>query len=60
MPFHAELLGVFLEEAGEVLETIGKTLPVCREHPEDEAQQRRDRTQRLWRTGLRRCVERRH
>jgi chemosensory pili system protein ChpA (sensor histidine kinase/response regulator) len=30
-----ELLGVFLEEAGEVLQTIDKTLPVCREKPDD-------------------------
>ncbi|HEX6529123.1 MAG TPA: Hpt domain-containing protein, partial [Burkholderiales bacterium] len=30
-----ELLGVFLEEAVEVLETIRTTLPVCREKPED-------------------------
>ena len=31
----AELLQVFLEEAGEVLETIQKALPVCRHKPED-------------------------
>src|SRR5688572_27153837 len=30
----AELLQVFLEEAGEVLETIEKALPVCRDKPE--------------------------
>jgi chemosensory pili system protein ChpA (sensor histidine kinase/response regulator) len=30
-----ELLQVFLEEAGEVLQTIDKALPQCREHPED-------------------------
>ena len=30
-----ELLGVFLEEAAEVLQTIAKTLPVCREKPDD-------------------------
>ena len=31
-----ELLGVFLEEAGEVLQTIESTLPVCREKPDDQ------------------------
>ena len=31
-----ELLGVFLEEAGEVLQTIENTLPVCREKPDDQ------------------------
>jgi len=30
-----ELLGVFLEEAAEVLQTIAKTLPQCREKPDD-------------------------
>jgi len=30
-----ELLQVFLEEAVEVLESIGKTLPICREKPDD-------------------------
>jgi chemosensory pili system protein ChpA (sensor histidine kinase/response regulator) len=31
-----ELLGVFLEEAREVLQTIEKTLPQCREKPDDQ------------------------
>jgi chemosensory pili system protein ChpA (sensor histidine kinase/response regulator) len=31
----AELVQVFLEEAVEVLETIGKALPICREKPDD-------------------------
>src|SRR6185436_16468978 len=31
----AELLGIFLEEAGEVLATIDKTVPECRARPED-------------------------
>src|SRR6185503_9614087 len=31
----AELLGIFLEEAGEVLETIDKTVPECRARPDD-------------------------
>jgi chemosensory pili system protein ChpA (sensor histidine kinase/response regulator) len=31
----AELMGVFLEEAQEVLETIRSTLPACREKPDD-------------------------
>jgi chemosensory pili system protein ChpA (sensor histidine kinase/response regulator) len=31
-----ELLGVFLEEAEEVLQTIGQTLPQCREKPDDQ------------------------
>jgi chemosensory pili system protein ChpA (sensor histidine kinase/response regulator) len=31
----AELLGVFLEEAGEVLQTIGNALPECRDKPDD-------------------------
>lgn len=31
----ADLLQVFLEEAGEVLQTIGETLPACREKPDD-------------------------
>jgi chemosensory pili system protein ChpA (sensor histidine kinase/response regulator) len=30
-----ELLGIFLEEAGEVLETIDKTAPDCRVRPDD-------------------------
>ena len=30
-----ELLGVFLEEAVEVLQTVESTLPVCREKPDD-------------------------
>ena len=34
-PVDRELLAVFLEEAGEVLQTIDKTLPECRAHPED-------------------------
>ncbi len=32
----AELLQVFLDEAGEVLETIARTLPECRETPDDQ------------------------
>ena len=36
---NAELLQVFLEEAGEVLQTIEQTLPVCREKPDDREAQ---------------------
>ena len=31
----AELLGIFLEEAGEVLQTIDNTVPECKARPED-------------------------
>jgi chemosensory pili system protein ChpA (sensor histidine kinase/response regulator) len=34
-PVDAELLAIFLEEAGEVLATVDATLPVCREKPHD-------------------------